>query len=285
MGAPAGIVRVARRPPGWRAPGPRPAAVPDAALGPHAGEDLCFLAGEGRRSFLARRGGLRDHGGDLVDRRGRVLGRHRGHHHFTVGQRRGRFELADVCKPRSAGGALEKSGVTEVVSSVFRDGRDVPHHLALGTYVVFEGESDYTRRCFSEYATLPDRSGRYGALYRPIHMIGLELGISVASAALRKEPTGAPYGFRGDVAAVAKRDLRAGEMLDGEGGYTVWGKLLPARTSQALGGLPLGLAHDVKVVRPVRAGHSLSWADVAMDTSTQAYRIRKAMEDAFASPP
>ncbi|HEU4359058.1 MAG TPA: Gfo/Idh/MocA family oxidoreductase, partial [Xanthobacteraceae bacterium] len=57
-----------------------------------------------------------------------------------------RFELADVCKPRAAGGMLEKVGVTEVTSSVYRDGRDVPHHLALGTYVVFEGESDYARR-------------------------------------------------------------------------------------------------------------------------------------------
>ncbi|HEX6115834.1 MAG TPA: tRNA 2-thiouridine(34) synthase MnmA [Solirubrobacterales bacterium] len=52
-------------------------------------QDLCFLAGEGRRSFLRRHGRLRDREGDLVDRRGRVLGRHRGHHHFTVGQRRG----------------------------------------------------------------------------------------------------------------------------------------------------------------------------------------------------
>ncbi len=95
-----------------------------------------------------------------------------------------RFELADVCKPKSDGGTLEKAGVTEVTSSVYRDGRDVPHHLALGTYVVFEGETDYARRCFKEYAMLPDKSGKYAALYRPIHMIGLELGISVASAAL-----------------------------------------------------------------------------------------------------
>ena len=121
-----------------------------------------------------------------------------------------RFELADVCKPKSAGGTLEKDGVTEVTSSVYRDGRDVPHHLALGTYVVIEGETDYARRCFKEYAMLPDQSGRYAALYRPIHMIGLELGISVASAALRNEPTGAPTGFRSDVVATAKRDLKAG---------------------------------------------------------------------------
>jgi hypothetical protein len=98
-----------------------------------------------------------------------------------------RFELADVCKPRADGGTLEGAGVTEVVSSVDRGGRDVPHHLALGTYVVIEADSDYTRTCFREYHMLPDRGGRYAALYRPIHMIGLELGVSVASAALRKD--------------------------------------------------------------------------------------------------
>ena len=75
-----------------------------------------------------------------------------------------RFELAEICKPRSNGGTLEKAGVTEVTSSVYRDGRDVPHHLALGTYVVFEGDTDYARRCFKEYAMLPDKSGKYAAL-------------------------------------------------------------------------------------------------------------------------
>jgi hypothetical protein len=98
-----------------------------------------------------------------------------------------------------------------VVSSVYRDGSDVPHHLALGTFVVFEGETDYARRCFKEYAMLPDKTGKYACLYRPIHMIGLELGISVASAALRNEPTGAPTGFRSDVVATAKKPLKAGE--------------------------------------------------------------------------
>jgi predicted homoserine dehydrogenase-like protein len=71
-------------------------------------------------------------------------------------------------------------------------------------------------------------------------------------------------------------------MLDGEGGYTVWGKLLPAERSAAIGGLPLGLAHGVKVVRPVSKGQSLIWDDVAMDTTTDAYKIRRAMEDSFA---
>ena len=76
--------------------------------------------------------------------------------------------------------------------------------------------------------------------------------------------------------------LQPGGMLDGEGGYTVWGKLLPADTSLKIGGLPLGLAHQVKVLRAVKKSQSLSWADVAMDTSTPAYQVRHEMETLFA---
>ncbi len=192
-----------------------------------------------------------------------------------------RFELADVCKPASDGGTLEKAGVTEVVSSVYRDGNDVPHHLALGTYVVFEGETDYARRCFREYAMLPDRSGRYAALYRPIHMIGLELGISVASCALRGEPTGAPTGFRSDVVATAKKPLKAGEILDGEGGFCVWGRQTPADVSLEKGLLPLGLAHDVRLKRDIPEGAALGWSDVEVDANDIAVKVRREMEAAF----
>jgi len=192
-----------------------------------------------------------------------------------------RFELAEVCKPKSAGGTLEKEGVTEVTSSVYRDGRDVPHHLALGTYVVFEGETDYARRCFGEYAMLPDKTGRYAALYRPIHMIGLELGISVASAALRKEPTGAPTAFRSDVVATAKKDLKRSEMLDGEGGFCVWGRQTPAERSLDQGLLPLGLAHNVKLKHDIAAGAALKWDDVEYDPQDIAVKTRREMEAAF----
>jgi predicted homoserine dehydrogenase-like protein len=189
-----------------------------------------------------------------------------------------RFELADVCKPRRDGGALEDEGVTEVVSSVTRDGRDVPHHLAMGTYVVFEGESDYARRCFREYHLLPDASRRYAALYRPVHMIGLELGISVASVALRHEPTGAPSGFRSDVVATAKRALKAGEMLDGEGGYAVWANAIPAKKSLAVGGLPIGLAHNVKLKRPVAKDTAVTYDDVELVNDMDVVGLRREME-------
>jgi predicted homoserine dehydrogenase-like protein len=131
---------------------------------------------------------------------------------------------------------------------------------------------------------LPDRSGRYAALYRPIHMIGLELGISVASVALRNEPTGVPTGFRSDVAATAKRPLRAGEVLDGEGGFCVWGKQVPAERSLAEGFLPLGLAHNVRLKRDITEGESLTWRDVTCDENDLAVRVRREMEAGFARP-
>jgi len=109
----------------------------------------------------------------------------------------------------------------------------------------------------------------------------LELGISVASIGVRGEATGAPICWHGDVVATAKRDLQAGEMLDGEGGYTVYGKLMPAKESLALGGLPLGLAHSVKLLKPVKAGQAVSWGDVAFDADSTAVKFRREMERTF----
>jgi predicted homoserine dehydrogenase-like protein len=195
-----------------------------------------------------------------------------------------RFELADICKPRAEGGTLEKKGVTEVVSSLGRDGKDVPHHLAMGTYVVVESESPYAAQCFVEYHCLPDKSGRYAALYRPTHMIGLELGVSVASVALRGEPTGAATCFNSDVVATAKRPLKKGEVLDGEGGFTVWGRQVPASVSLGEGYLPLGLASDVRLTSDIAEGKLLRWSDVAIDASADAVKVRREMEAMFARP-
>ncbi|MDP6709623.1 MAG: SAF domain-containing protein, partial [Alphaproteobacteria bacterium] len=163
-------------------------------------------------------------------------------------------ELAEVCKPTAAGGTLSHNGTTEVVSSLNRDMSPVAHHLQMGTFVVVAAGHDYVRQCARQYGMLPDSSHEYMALYRPIHMIGLELGVSVASVALRREATGAPVGWHSDVVATAKRDLKAGEVLDGEGGYCVWGKQMPVARSLEIGGLPLGLASDVTLKRDLAEG-------------------------------
>ncbi|MGJ7535591.1 MULTISPECIES: NAD(P)H-dependent oxidoreductase [unclassified Variovorax] len=191
-------------------------------------------------------------------------------------------DIPFVTRPRSEGGVLERKGMVEVVSSLEADGRKIPYDIRMGVWVTVEAETDYIKNCFEEYNAHTDPSGRYFTLYKRWHLIGLEVGMSVASVALRGEPTGVATCWNADVVATAKRDLSAGEMLDGEGGYTVWGKLLPAERSLRLGGLPLGLAHNVKLVRAVKKGQSLSWADVAIDTSTAAYRLRNEMEAMFA---
>lgn len=190
-------------------------------------------------------------------------------------------DIPFVTRPRSEGGVLERKGMVEVISSLEADGRAIPYDIRMGVWVTVEGETEYIRNCFEEYNAHTDPSGRYFTLYKRWHLIGLEVGMSVASVALRGEPTGVATAWNADVVATAKRDLRPGDLLDGEGGYTVWGKLLPAATSRGLGGLPLGMAHGITMVRPVAKGQSLSWDDVAADGQTQAWRIRREMETVF----
>lgn len=191
-------------------------------------------------------------------------------------------DLPRVLKPRDEGGMLHHRGQVEVVSSLQRDGQAVFRDLRWGVYVSFAADSDYAQRCFAEYGLVTDASGNYSAMYKPYHLIGLELGISVASVGLRGEATGCATDFHGDVAVVAKRDLRAGEMLDGEGGYTVWGRLMPARDSLACGALPIGLAHGVKLRHPITKGTAIRWQDIAMPDS-EAVRFRREMESEYAA--
>ena len=190
-------------------------------------------------------------------------------------------DLPTLLRPRSAGGILPVDGTVEVVSSLERDGRPVFRDLRWGVYATFEAPSDYVRKCFAEYGLKTDPSRRYSAMYKPYHLIGLELGLSVASIAVRGEPTGTTRGFSGDVVATAKRDLKAGERLDGEGGYTVYGRLMPARDSLAAGGLPIGLAHGLTLTRPVAAGTPVSWDDVSVPADDPAIRFRREMEEVF----
>ncbi len=189
-------------------------------------------------------------------------------------------QIPNLMRPRAEGGVLHHKGQVEVVSSLQPDGTPVDYDIRFGVFVSFEGESDYIQRCFAEYGVKTDDSGRYACLYKRWHLIGLEVGISVASVGLRGEPTGCATGFRADAVATAKRALKAGEMLDGEGGYTVVGRLMPAAESLAQGCLPLGLAHGWKLLKPVAAGQPLRWSDVAFDADVAAVRLRREMEAA-----
>ena len=187
-------------------------------------------------------------------------------------------DVPTLARPRNEGGVLEQKGMVEVISCLHRDGTPIDHDIRKGVWVCFEADTDYLKNCFEEYKVVTDPSGRYMVNYKRWHLIGLELPYSVASVGIRNEPTGVASDFRGDVAAVSKRALKAGEVLDGEGGYTVSGGLRPAQVSVPGGYLPLGLAHNVPLIRDVPEGQPIQWADVKIDETTDAYRLRKEVE-------
>ena len=190
-------------------------------------------------------------------------------------------DLASQMIPNTDGGSLHHEGQVEVVSSRGTERNDIENDLRWGVFVTFKAPTDYVKNCFADYGIITDSSGTYSALWRPYHLIGLELGISVAYAVLWNQPTGTPTGFRGDVIAVAKRDLRKGETLDGEGGFTVWGRLMVASDSLSLGALPIGLAHGVQLKTHIKQGQIVTWADVSLSAgmkNSTALKTRREME-------
>ncbi len=189
----------------------------------------------------------------------------------------GTDDLAHVLRPQAVGGQLDHDGIVEVVSSLERDGRPVFRDLRWGVYTVLKAPNAYTAGCFAQYGLPVDSTGQYAAIYKPFHLIGLELSISVLTAALRGEATGSATAWRGDVVAVAKRALKAGEMLDGEGGYTVYGKLVPALRSRTENLLPIGLAHGLKLKDTCAAGDILRMSSVHLDETSLALQIRRKM--------
>ncbi len=192
-------------------------------------------------------------------------------------------DLAQVFKPRADGGRLERAGIVDIAASREPDGRVVLNNIQYGMFVTFRAPDAYTRDCFRQYGLMTDDSGWYGSMWRPFHLIGLETSVSVLNAVLRGEATGVSTAYRADAVATAKADFSAGDMLDGEGGYTVWAKAIPAVRSVALNALPIGLAHNVRLKRPIARDQIVSLDDVDLDgqgdilamRSAQATRMRE----------
>ena len=193
----------------------------------------------------------------------------------------GMDDLASLLKEKDKGGILEKNEQVEVVSSLERDGRPVFKDLRWGVYAVLQAPNDYAASCFKQYGMNTDQSGEFSAMYKPFHLIGMELNTSIFSAALLKLPTGQTKYFKGDVVSVSKRNLKKGEKLDGEGGFTVWGKLIPASTSLNLQALPIGLANDMYLKNDIDKDKILTWNDVEFDTNNEIIRYRHQMENKF----
>ena len=191
----------------------------------------------------------------------------------------GLHDLASVFKPESEGGRLPRAGLTDIAASQEPDGRIVHNHIQQGMFVTFKAPNEYTRACFQQYGLMTDDTGWYGSMWRPFHLIGLETNTSVLSATLRHEPTGASTMWQADAVATAKRDLKAGEYLDGEGGYCVWAKAVPARLSDDMQALPIGLAHNVKLKHAVKKNDVVLLTDVELSEVGDILQFRQEMKD------
>jgi predicted homoserine dehydrogenase-like protein len=192
-------------------------------------------------------------------------------------------DLPVLLRPREDGGILPRAGVLDVVSCITPDERFVENHLRWGVYVTFTSHSGYATRCFGEYGIATDPSGRYAALWRPYHLIGLEIGVSIASAELRGEPTGAPYaGHRAEVVCATRAPMRAGELIDGEGGYAAYGTCVSAERARERKLIPMGLAHGLRLKRDVPADHPIGADDVAADATSFLSRLRQEQDVLFA---
>ena len=187
----------------------------------------------------------------------------------------GLHDLAQTFKPVSEGGRLPKSGLVDIAASQEPDGREVVNNIRYGMFVTFRAPDEYTRECFGQYGLLTDKSGWYGSMWRPFHLIGLETSVSVLSAVLRGEPTGTPREFRADAVATAKSDLKAGDWLDGEGGFATWAKAIPATLSTRIDALPMGLAHKVKLKRDVKRDQIVTMADVELTDDLDVADVRR----------
>lgn len=190
-------------------------------------------------------------------------------------------DLPNQMRPVAEGGVLEDLGMVEVQNCLDAEGVPVDYDIRMGVFVCVRAVTEYQKNCLEEYKVRTDDSGRYMCAYKRWHLIGLELGMSVANVGLRGEATGVADEFRADVVAVAKRDLKAGEILDGEGGYTVAGQLRPSAVSVPMRALPLGLASDVKLVRAVPSDTVLTYDDVEMTGDLSAARLRRQLEDSI----
>jgi len=196
----------------------------------------------------------------------------------------GLHDLANVFKPQSAGGRLPKAGLIDIAASQEPDGREVLNNIRYGMFVTFKAPDEYTRACFHQYGLLTDKSGWYASMWRPFHLIGLEASISAMWAVLRGEATGCSLTFRADAAATAKSDLKAGDVLDGEGGYAVWAKAIPSTISMAHDALPIGLSSNVKLKTGVKRDQIVRMSDVELRDNLDVVAIRREQVETLGKP-
>ena len=201
----------------------------------------------------------------------------RGMHFPTLDLREIPNKLCHVSK----GGMLGNEGVVEAISSMHSDGSYVERDIRGGLYAVVAAEEGGVIDSLASYGeiigVIMGERSRHAMIYRPHHFVGHEAPIGIARMMLRGESVGAPIGHISDVVAAAKKKLKPGDILDGEGGYCAYGLLEKAEVAKSENLLPLGLTQGAEVVREIPEDGMITYEDVELPESF-ALKLRKEQE-------
>ena len=187
----------------------------------------------------------------------------------------GVYDIAKKLIPKEKGGLIDFEGQVEVISSIDLDKKDIPNDLRWGVYIVIKAQNKYVKNCFKDYGMVTDSSGIYSAIWRPYHYIGLELAQSIYSIALDKKATGHTKYYNAEVASYAKKSLKIGEKLDGEGGFCARGKLITSKKSKEEKILPLGLTYGAILKRNIDKDESIKLEDVELNLPDEIVKARQ----------
>ena len=186
----------------------------------------------------------------------------------------GVYDIAKKMIPKKDGGLIESEGQVEVISSIDLQKKDINNDLRWGVYIVLKAKNEYVKNCFKDYGMVTDTSGNYSAIWRPYHYIGLELAQSIYSIALDNRATGYTKNYNADVASIAKKNLKKGEKLDGEGGFCARGRLINSEKSKKEKILPLGLTDNAILKKDIIKNEVIKIDDVELNLPDEVIRAR-----------
>ena len=186
----------------------------------------------------------------------------------------GVYDIAKKMIPKKDGGLIDGEGQVEVISSIDLDKKDIKNDLRWGVYIVLKAKNEYVKNCFKDYGMVTDSSGNYSAIWRPYHYIGLELAQSIYSIALDNRATGFTKNYNAEVASVAKKNLKKGEKLDGEGGFCARGRLITSEKSKKEKILPLGLTDNAILKKDISKDELIKLEDVELNLPKEVVEAR-----------
>jgi len=186
----------------------------------------------------------------------------------------GVYDIAKKLIPKQEGGLIDFDGQVEVISSIDLNKNDILNDLRWGVYIVIKAKNEYVKNCFKDYGMVTDSSGNYSAIWRPYHYIGLELAQSIYSIALDNRATGFTKKYNADVASYAKKDLKIGDKLDGEGGFCARGKLITSQKSKDQKILPLGLTDNAILKKNINKDQVIRLDDVELNLPKEVIEAR-----------